>query len=89
MAAAASAAGGDYITKTGHCGFAYKNTARYLKRVVPNTGQVPQPWIVTIPIRNDKTGLMKDEDHLVKLPHELIYYFWFLLGGPWYLTWQI
>ena len=28
LADAASAAGGDYIAKTGHCGFAYKNTSR-------------------------------------------------------------
>ena len=34
LAAAASAAGGHYIAKTGHCGLAYKNTARDLKRVV-------------------------------------------------------
>ena len=26
--------GGDYIANTGHCGFAYKNTAKDLKRIV-------------------------------------------------------
>ena len=30
----AGVVGGEHIAKTGHCGFAYKKTARYLKRVV-------------------------------------------------------
>ena len=72
MVEVAGAVGGDYIAKTGHCGFAYKNTARYLKIVVLNTVQVPQPYIVTIPIRNNKTGLLKHEEHLVLLPHAII-----------------
>ena len=55
----AGVAGGDYIAKTGHCGFAYTNTARYLKTDVLNTVQVPQPYIVTNPIRNNITGLIK------------------------------
>ena len=52
LAAAASAAGGDYIAKTIHCGFAYKNTARRVKRVVLNKTQFPQTYIVTVLIRN-------------------------------------
>jgi len=72
LAAAASAAGGDYIATTSHCGLAYKSTARDLNSVVLNIVQVPQPYIVTSPIRNNKTGLVKYEDHLVTLPHELI-----------------
>ena len=85
----AGIAGGDDIAKTGHCGFASKNTARDVKSVVTKEVQAPQPYIVTIPITNNKTGLMKYEDHPVLLPHELIYYLVFLFGGPWYLTWQI
>ena len=69
----AGVAGGHDMAKTGRCGLAYKNTARYLKRVVLKCSQVPQPYIVTVPIRNNTTCLMKYETHLVMLPHELIY----------------
>ena len=45
LAADASAAGGHYIAKTGHCGLDYINTARDLKRVVLQAVQVPQPTL--------------------------------------------
>ena len=74
LVVAAGAAGGEYIANTGHCGFAYKNTVKDLKRVVLKTVQVPQPCNVTTPTSNNKTGLLQYEDHPVMLPHELIYY---------------
>ena len=64
----------DYIAKTGHCGFADNNTARDLKRVVLQYVQVPQPYMVTSPLRNNKTGFMKYEDRPVLLTHEVIDY---------------
>ena len=36
--------------------------------------KVPQPYIVTIPIRHNTTGLMKYEDHPALLPNEFIVY---------------
>ena len=57
LAAAASAAGGDYIAKTGHCGFACKKIAKDLTRLVLKTVQVPQPYIVTIPAKQQQDWL--------------------------------
>ena len=74
LAAAASAAGAHSVSKTSRFGMAYKNTARDLKKVVLQNIKVTQPYMVTSPVRSNKTGLAKYEDHPVLLPHEVPFY---------------
>ena len=74
LAAAASAAGAHSVSKTSRFGMAYKNTARDLKKVVLQNIKVTQPYMVTSPVRSNKTGLVKYEDHQVLLPHEVTFY---------------
>ena len=62
------------LPRQSHCGLAYKNAARDLKRAVLQDVKVSQAYNVAIPIRHNQTGLMKYEDHPALLPHEVIYY---------------
>ena len=68
----AGATGVSHLASVGNSGKSHKNNARDIKRLALRGCVVPKPYMVQIPIKDNKQNQMVTVDHPVLLPHEVL-----------------